>query len=114
MRALSPSVWLLSCLFASHDPQRPLAQCCEPVWRWRRDPRLSYQMGEDAGKAKCECCGAAQRDEAECKCERGRIGRPEKYILAGGRSDLQRVRIKSERTEARAREKRAEDGGGRM
>jgi hypothetical protein len=30
-----------------------------------------------------------QRDEAECKCEQGRIVCPEKYILAGGTSDPQ-------------------------
>ncbi|KAJ7906390.1 hypothetical protein B0H13DRAFT_2020731, partial [Mycena leptocephala] len=30
-----------------------------------------------------------QRDEVECKCERGRIACPEKYILAGGTSDPQ-------------------------
>ncbi|KAJ7805429.1 hypothetical protein B0H13DRAFT_2488688 [Mycena leptocephala] len=101
-----------SCPFTSHEPQRPPAQ--RSVWRRRRDLRLSRQMGEDTGKAECERCGVASRDEVECKCDEA-VPRAQRSTFSLEarriRRAMRRVRIESERTEARARE-RGEDGRG--
>jgi hypothetical protein len=92
-RALSPSFRLLA--------PGPVLSLCEPRATASRGPVLRAYLvsasnrdsvvrwAKKWARPNASAVVWPQRDEAECKCERGRIGCPEKYILAGGTSDPQ-------------------------